>query len=123
MIEENSDNRKCLNCGKELHGRPDKLFCSGQCKNDWHNRLTRDEKRNQQRVFGILRNNYKILELMIELNERTPVIAAMENSGFRPEFVTGYRRTKGRIELRCFDIIYNTTEARLYNIRRAPEVL
>lgn len=38
-----------------------------------------------------------------------------------------YKDTKklrsGREEYRCFDISYNKTEARLYNIRRAPELL
>ena len=116
--------RRCLNCGDLLTGRSDKLFCCGRCKNEWHNKMTGSEKRRREKVFGILWRNYKVLEMMLEGEEHTPEIAELVAGGFRPEFITGYRRLRsGREEYRCFDISYNKTEARLYNIRRAPELL
>ena len=116
--------RRCINCGELLTGRADKLFCCGRCKNEWHNKMTGSEKRRREKVFGILWKNYKVLEMMLEGEEHTPEIAALVAGGFRPEFITGYKRLRsGREEYRCFDISYNKTEARLYNIRRAPELL
>jgi predicted nucleic acid-binding Zn ribbon protein len=118
-----TEERFCLNCGAALHGRPDKVFCNTRCKNEWHNRINGDEKRRRERVFGILWNNYKILETMLELQEHTPAISSLEDAGFRPGYITGFRKLRGRNEFRCFDITYNKTEARLYNIRRAPELM
>lgn len=116
--------RRCLNCGGPVKGRSDKLFCCGRCKNEWHNKMTGSEKRKRERVFSALWRNYKLLEMMLEGEEHIPEIATLVAEGFRPEFITGYQRLRsGREEYRCFDISYNKTEARLYNIRRAPELL
>ena len=115
--------RFCLNCGTRLVGRPDKLFCSARCKNCWHNRISGEEKRRRDRVLSILWKNYKILETMLELEESAPEIQALENAGFHPAYITGFRRLKARNEFHCFDISYNKTETRLYNIRRVPELL
>ena len=120
---EKEDERFCMNCGARLAGRPDKLFCSARCKNEWHNRIKGDEKRRRERIFSILCNNYKILDTMIALEEHNPLISSLENAGFRPGYITGFRHLKGRNEYHCFDISYNKTEAHLYNIRRAPELL
>ena len=114
----------CLNCGMPVTGRSDKLFCCGKCKNEWHNRISGSERRSRERVFSMLWKNYKILEMVLEGGERTPEMATLSNAGFRPEYITGFRRIRhGRDEYRCFDICYNKTETRLYNIRRAPEIL
>jgi hypothetical protein len=124
IMTDKKETRRCLNCGSPITGRSDKLFCCGRCKNEWHNKMTGSEKRRREKVFGILWRNYKILELMLEGEEHTPEIATLAENGFRPDFITGYQRFRtGREEFRCFDITYNKTEARLYNIRRAPELL
>ena len=123
VMEKEEEERFCMNCGKKLNGRPDKLFCCARCKNEWHNRISGEEKRRRDRVFSMLCKNYKILEMMLELEEHNPVISSLENAGFRPDYITGFRHLRGRDEYRCFDITYNKTEARLYNIRRAPELI
>lgn len=121
MANQNEE-RRCLNCGEPLKGRSDKLFCCGRCKNEWHNHLTGSEKRRRDRVFSTLWRNYKILEMALESGEAIVQLDFLVNSGFRPEYVTGFQRLRsGREEFRCFDISYNKTEARLYNIRRASE--
>lgn len=66
--------------------------------------------------------NYKVLEMMLDAEEKAPEIQSLSEMGFKPEYVTGYKRFRnGRSEFRCFDISYNKTEARLYNLRRAPD--
>lgn len=116
------EQKRCINCGAPLSGRTDKIFCCGRCKNEWHNHITLSEKRRKERVFGALWRNYKILEMMLDSKEKSPEILALGEMGFRDEYVTGFcKRRNGRHEYRCFDISYNKTEARLYNLRRAPE--
>ena len=123
-MTDKNESRRCLNCGSPISGRSDKLFCCGRCKNEWHNKMTGSEKRKRDKVFSALWRNYKILEMLVESEEHTPQISTLVSEGFRPEFITGYQRLHtGREEYRCFDISYNKTEARLYNIRRAPELL
>lgn len=111
--------KTCIYCGAPILGRSDKLFCSTSCKNAWHNRMTASERRCRERTLSILWNNYKILESLMESGESNILIESIP--GFKPEYVTSYRKLPtGRVDLGCFDITYNKTEARLYNIRRAP---
>ena len=42
--------------------------------------------------------------------------------GFNPEYVTGIRRSRMRLELRCFDIRYQRSETRLYNIEKVEDL-
>ena len=114
--------RVCLNCGTPITGRPDKKFCCSRCKNEWNNSITGPERRHRNRIISILTKNYQLLQMALESGDRAPEIASLVDAGFRPDNVTGFRRIRrGRDEYSCFDISYNKTEARLYNIRRAPE--
>lgn len=114
--------RQCLWCGMPISGRLDKLFCSASCKNAWHNHITGRERRCRDRVNTILWNNYKILQSLMETGEKNVLLSSLP--GFMPDYVTGYRKLhNGRTELFCFDIMYNKTEARLYNIRQASDLL
>ena len=115
--------RVCLNCGQPLTGRPDKKFCCSRCKNEWNNSVNGPERRSRERVISILSKNYRLLQMVMESGEKAPELKSLEDAGFRQEYVTGFRRIRrGRDEYYCFDISYNKTEARLYNIRRAPEL-
>lgn len=117
------EGRVCLNCGEPITGRADKRFCSIKCKNEWNNSLIGLDKHDRNRIISILLKNYLVLQTVMESGEKAPELEALAVAGFRPEYVTGFRRIRrGRDEYRCFDICYNKTEARLYNIRRAPEL-
>lgn len=119
MTEKNGK-RLCLNCGKPLTGRPDKVFCCVSCKNEWHNHINGSEKRKRDQVFRILWSNYKLLELLLDMGSDKAELHSLTDLGFRPEYMTGHVRPRGRRdEYYCMDIRYNMTEARLYNIRRA----
>lgn len=123
MKENQTEAQCCLNCGKPISGRPDKLFCCSRCKNEYHNRISGAERRKRNRVFGILWNNYKILELILDTGSDKAALSSLVEMGFVVNYITGHRRPRGgRDVYSCFDICYNMTEARLYNIRRAPEI-
>jgi len=53
--------RVCLDCGARLLGRSDKKFCSDQCRNNYNNRLNRDQNNYVRNVHAQLRRNRKIL--------------------------------------------------------------
>ena len=58
--------RVCLDCGAKLLGRSDKKFCSDQCRNNYNNRLNRDQNNYVRNVHAQLRRNRKILSDLLE---------------------------------------------------------
>ena len=121
--QKHEEERVCLNCGKPISGRADKRFCCSRCKNEWNNSLNGPARHRRNRVLGILDKNYQVLKMVLESGERAPELTSLADAGFRSEYVTEFRRIRrGRDEYRCFDISYNKTETRLYNIRRVPEL-
>ena len=119
LNKEKEKQAKCLWCGEKLVGRPEKKFCSQACKNAWNNSLNSDNRLMRNRVITAIMVNYRILERVLNANCSSIELRTAENFGFRPSYITGYRRTLGRHdELSCFDIKYYQTATRLCNIRR-----
>ncbi len=58
--------RICLDCGAKLLGRSDKKFCSDQCRNNYNNRINRDQNNYVRNVHAQLRRNRKIMSDMLE---------------------------------------------------------
>lgn len=58
--------RICLDCGAKLLGRSDKKFCSDQCRNNYNNRINRDQNNYVRNVHAQLRRNRKIISDMLE---------------------------------------------------------
>ncbi|MBQ9548497.1 MAG: hypothetical protein IJV01_04980 [Bacteroidales bacterium] len=115
---------RCLQCGTELYGRPDKKFCSDPCKNKWHNSRGGEKRRSQGRVFTDLAVNYDILEKLLLKGVSSVDRSVLENMGFRCARITGHRRIRGgHDEYQCFDIHYIQTETRLFRIRRVSAPL
>ena len=111
---------KCLWCGADLYGRPDKKFCSQACKNAWNNSRNSDNRLLRNRIITALMVNYRILERVLNAENSSLELRTAEDFGFRPSYITGYRRTCGRHdEYSCFDIRYCQTPTRLVNIRRS----
>jgi predicted nucleic acid-binding Zn ribbon protein len=59
--------KTCEECGKLIHGRIDKKFCSDQCRTTFNNRLNKDITRYIRNTNHTLRKNRRILT---ELNPR-----------------------------------------------------
>lgn len=114
-----SENSKCLECGKTLYGRPDKIYCSRTCKNSHFNRQRHLKDNFRRNTLNILRNNYLILDLMLRSGSRTVMMQDLVAAGFRPDVVTGHRKgAKGHEEYSCFDIVYYQSDMKLFGIRR-----
>lgn len=115
--------RRCLQCGKEFSGRPDKVFCSTECKNRWHNIQGAGERRLRSRILTAIAGNYRILRNLAEAGHTRADMMLLQGLGFKPAYVTGHRRLRGsHDEYWCYDISYYKTETRLFNIRRVPEM-
>ena len=110
---------RCLECGDELgYGRPDRKFCSRQCKNRYHNRNTHSRRNFQLRVLNAVNRNYGILERLLKAGVKTIDNGDLSQLGFNPSYVTSYHRVRGHNEFRCFDIKYFASDSRIFGIER-----
>lgn len=86
--------RVCLDCGAKLLGRSDKKFCSDQCRNNYNNRLNRDQNNYVRNVHAQLRRNRRILSDLFDdghyLIHRDALIA----QGYNFTFFTHLVETK-----------------------------
>ena len=116
--------RSCLDCGENLKGRSDKKFCSDQCRNNYNNRLNRNEINFIRNVQNILRRNRRVLN---ELNcgeqkkiHRDELIIR----GFNFTFHTHTYTTKdGETYFFCFDQGYRVVDNDYYMIVRGDDLL
>lgn len=114
--------RGCLECGEPIrHGRADKKFCSDACKNRYHNHQMNVFLKIHSKVIHALDKNHKILAHCLSHGLNSIDLGEAIEWGFNPEYVTGTRRSRMRQELRCFDIRYQRSETRLFNIEKIEE--
>lgn len=67
------EKRFCPECGKEIVGRADKMFCSDSCRNKHNNNAKKDSTNLMRNINNALRKNYAILcELNTEEKIKVP---------------------------------------------------
>jgi hypothetical protein len=114
---------RCLHCGGEVYGRTDKVFCSQACKDRYHYLQKAESDRYRRRVLMNLQYNYSLLDAILARGEDSRVREDLEELGFKPACITGFRKRRdGHIEYRCFDISYSLSDARIYRICRISAV-
>lgn len=111
--------RRCPVCSRRFTGRSDKIFCSVQCKNDFHSDRRSEARFIRRELHRGLWRNRNILRYFMSLGERPCQVPeeALERVGFRWQLMTGRtthgssavryhiydlmwtRRTDGRIEI------------------------
>lgn len=113
------DEPHCLECGEPLYGRSDKKFCNSGCRNAWHGHLRSEMRITRTNTLNGLSRNYNVLDQLLKLHQSSCPRDRLCDLGFRPELVTHRIEKKGKhLEYRCFDIAYNLSSAKIYNIRR-----
>ena len=119
-IEDMGHPVRCLNCGREIPiGRPDKKFCSTDCKNRWHNRKKKQHRGVvEQRVLRILERNHSILDKLERLGIHSVDHYTLIGLGYNLEYVTSYRKSGVHHQYACFDIHYEQTPTRIKKIVR-----
>lgn len=91
----------CTTCGKELHGRTDKVYCHIYCKNKHHSAAKKVTKEYVDDHARLLAKNLKTLfGLLQEGNNRIIVgKAELEEAHFALNVVTSIEHRGGRIRL------------------------
>lgn len=109
----------CLECGERYeYGRAGQRFCSDKCRNDYHNRQTRNGRNIRLRVVNALNKNYTVLQHLLKSGLRSAGLADLMTIGFNPEYCTSYHRRGIRQEYRCYDIKYYMSETKLFSIEK-----
>jgi hypothetical protein len=80
--------RVCLDCGAKLLGRSDKKFCSDQCRNNYNNRLNRDQNNFVRNVHAQLNRNRRILSDLFDAGHHHIHRDALIAQGYNFNFFT-----------------------------------
>lgn len=114
---------RCLHCGTVMYGRSDKKFCDTKCKNAYHNEETERSRRYRKGVMAAIEVNYAILDDLLKNRQLTVAVEKIAPRGFSPNYSTYHRKRYPRDEYGCFDIRYNRSDSRIYNIHRVgPDI-
>ena len=103
------ENKFCLTCKKQLHGRTDKKFCNDNCRNLHNNQLNSDENNLMRNINHRLRKNRRILECFLLPSRHSYKISRqnLNNSGFSFAYFTHIHTQKnGRLFHFCYDYGY-----------------
>jgi hypothetical protein len=100
----------CLSCGKPLKGRLDKKFCDSGCKNEYNNRLQRQERSAIHQIDQILKHNRRVLKKCLDAfpNRKVQKTELMQ-AGLRFEYYT-HHYTNHRNDRYCFCYDYGYLE-------------
>ncbi len=99
--------RFCLECGAKLVGRVDKKFCSDQCRNNYNNKLNRDETAFVTKVNRILRKNRRILKELNPNGKAKVTKDKLKLHGFEFKYFTNIYKTKeGKVYYFCYEYGY-----------------
>ncbi len=102
--------RNCKDCGVEVVGRSDKLFCSDACRSNYHNRRLAAEKKKIYKVDRILKRNRRVLQELsletIKLNDKEE----LSKRGFDFSYYTHSKKENGHSIYYCYDIGYKMRE-------------
>lgn len=109
----------CLECGENISGRSDKLFCSLPCKNSFNNRRHKIKAAFIKETQKNISRNYSILEMLLSEKMHSISIDEITRLGFDCSLSTGFSLgTNRRIKYRCYDISYFQSLTKVYGIRR-----
>ena len=99
-----SRSRNCKSCGGIVVGRSDKIFCSSDCRTEYHNIQNRLKHKYFRQVNAILKRNYNILLSLNESGKTKLKKETLEKSQFNFQYFTNtYVTKKGMIYVFVYD--------------------
>ena len=109
----------CLNCEKPIHGRSDKKFCDSDCRNAYHNDLSKgDGGAEVRRITNILKKNRRILIAILgDAKGKKAKKDVMMRKGFSFDYIT---QTQGSYRF-CFEYGYTKVKDDYYFIVKGFE--
>ena len=124
MIKHYAVERVCLDCGARLLGRSDKKFCSDQCRNNYNNRINRDQNNYVRNVHAQLRRNRKILADLLDDGHHRIHRDALIAQGYSFTFFTHLVETpEGLRWAYCFEYGFREAERGYLELRRSSSYL
>ncbi len=109
--------RTCKECGEQIRGRSDKLFCSDQCRTHWHNIRNRDKNLTVRNINNTLRRNRRILQ-SLHAAKKKPSRSFMIGLGFQFDHFTGIQNTPDHSIYLCYDYGFHESGNGLFTIIR-----
>ena len=116
--------KKCLQCGKTLHGRSDKKFCDDYCRNNYNNQLKAHVNNYVRNINNALNKNRRILENLLPLDKEKITVQKekLSHDGFSFKYFTHLLTTqKGTTYFYCYDYGYLPLENDWYLIVKRKE--
>lgn len=112
---------RCLECGDPItYGRQDKKFCCANCKNRYHNRRDGKVRHYRLKVVRILDVNHQILERLYRHGRCSASWEELRDLGYVQGYATACSKRGPRQEYRCFDLVYDASENKIFHLRQLP---
>jgi predicted nucleic acid-binding Zn ribbon protein len=116
--------RVCLDCGARLLGRSDKKFCSDQCRNNYNNRLNRDQNNYVRNVHAQLRRNRRVLAGLYDDGHRRIHRDALIAQGYNFTFFTHLIETREGVRWSyCFEYGFREAGREYLELHRSGSYL
>lgn len=97
----------CLECRKEIAGRPDKKFCSDYCRISFNNHKRSEDKKTIHVINKILQSNRQILQHINPTGKTKVLKSALTKEGFNFNYFTNLHTTSnGNKYYFCYDYGY-----------------
>jgi predicted nucleic acid-binding Zn ribbon protein len=124
LIKHYAVERVCLDCGARLLGRSDKKFCSDQCRNNYNNRINRDQNNYVRNVHAQLRRNRKIIADLLDNGHGHIHRDALIAQGYNFTFFTHLVETQEGIKWAyCFEYGFREAGRGYLELRRSSSYL
>ena len=101
------EERTCSECGRPIHGRSDKKFCSDACRNSHNNKVTAPATNYVRNVNNTLAKNRRVLADLLAQDKINLHKDELWKKGFDFDFYTSSLTTPvGEVYLYCYDLGY-----------------
>ena len=99
-----SQKRFCPVCDDRVHGRTDKIYCCSKCKDKHYAKNRKDFLIDAKVVLKQQARNHFVLDLFGgDSDHYTISLAALQDKGFDPNFVTGIEHNKFGQKFKLFN--------------------
>lgn len=102
--------RRCAECGKQISGRSDRIFCGDACRVSHNNRKYCAERKGIKEINRILIKNHAILRNQLQSGGRCCHFSQLSRKGFNFTYITSLisNPEKRRSYLRgCYELYYS----------------
>lgn len=116
-MSDNEHAKTCLLCGDLVRGRKDRLYCSDQCRIEYHNLQNRDASKFMTNINNLLRKNHRILQRLNSDGTTKVSKAHLMDEGFNFHYFTNeYKTRNGKVYHFVYDQGYLPLENGVFAI-------